>query len=183
MTLGLVAAALAAATPASAATSKAAYSWHVADQLLEDAVGSPPVAIAAAPNGDTIELDGTGVMDVAAKTASGGGAVTHKNATGAVLATGTFQATRLTSFQFYGCQDLGLGVPLCGGLAKLEVTIHVDGTNLSFPSILSIDCLIGDKIPAGADTPARHEGIKLNVKDVINFNHTHHSGFTVFIPQ
>lgn len=45
--LTLVAAALGAA-PAQAATSKAAYSWHIADQLLEDAAGSPPVAIAQA---------------------------------------------------------------------------------------------------------------------------------------
>jgi len=36
---------------------------------------------------------------------------------------------------------------------------------------------------SGARELARHEGIRLNVKDLINFNHTEHSGFTVLIPE
>jgi len=85
------------------------------------------------------------------------------------------------SLQFYGCEDVGLPFELCGGLAKLAVTIHPDGTSLDLQATLWVDCLIGN-IPSGGE-PARHEGVKLNVQDLINFNHTHHSGFTVFIPE
>jgi len=177
----LLTASLSGATSAAGATSKAAYSWHVADDLLEQEVGSPPWAIAEADNGDTVALDGTGVMDVAAKTASGGGRFTHYFAAGG-SATGTFTADRLVSFQFYGCGGEGLPDFLCGGLAKLEVTLTPDAApGLHVPATLWIDCLLGDKIPSGGE-PARHEGIRLNVKNLINFNHTHHSGFTVFIP-
>lgn len=165
---------------ASAETSKAAYSWHVADELLEDQAGSPEWAIARAENGDTIQVDGTGAMDVAAKTASGGGRFVH-NFAGGGSASGTFTAERLLSFQFYGCGGEGLPDSLCGGLAKLEVTLTPDANpSLHFRGILWIDCLVGDKIPSGGE-PARHEGIRLNVKDLINFVHTEHSGFTVFI--
>jgi hypothetical protein len=81
--LVFVAVTLAGAGPASADTSKAAYSWHVADELLEEEVGSPPWAIATADNGDTLQLDGTGLLDGAAKTASGGGRFIHNFAGGA----------------------------------------------------------------------------------------------------
>lgn len=167
---------------AQATTSKAAYSWHVADALLENAVGSPPYAIAVADNGDEVWIDGTGVLDGAAKTASGGGTFIHKRADGSTVATGTWTADRLVSLQFYGCEDVGLPVLLCGGLAKLAVTIHPDGTSLSLPGTLWIDCLIGDGIPSGG-APARSEGVRLNVNDLINFNRTEESGFTVFIPE
>jgi len=182
--LVLFAATLAVTGTASAGTSKAAYSWHVADDLLEEAVGSPPWAIASARNGDTVQLDGTGLMDVAAKTASGGGRFVH-NFAGGGSASGAFTADRLVSFQFYGCGGAGVPDFLCGGLAKLEVTLTPDANpSLRLPGILWIDCLIGDKIPSGAEGPARAEGIRLNVKGLVNFNQTAaHSGFTVFIPE
>jgi hypothetical protein len=181
--LTLIAATLGVAGTSSAGTSKAAYSWHVADALLEEAAGSPEVAIASASNGETVELDGTGLLNAADKTASGGGQFVHKAADGVtVVGQGTFEAHRLVSFQFYGCSDeIVPGVTLCGGLAKLDVTLEPAGTSLEFPATLWIDCLIGDKIPSGGE-PARDEGIRLNVKNLINFNKTVHSGFTVFIP-
>ena len=166
---------------AQATTSKASFSWHVADALLEGAVGSLPYAIAVADNGDEVWIDGTGVLDGAAKTASGGGSFIHKRADGSTAATGTWTADRLMSLQFYGCEDVGLPVLLCGGLAKLAVTIHPDGTTAEFPATLWVDCLIGD-IPSGGE-PARSEGVRLNVHDLINFNHTEESGFTVLIPE
>ena len=168
---------------ASAGTSKAAYSWHVADDFLEQNVGSPPWAITEAPNGDVLMLDGVGQLDVAAQTASGGGRFIHLAADGSEVAHGTFTANSLISFQFYGCGGGGLPDFLCGGLAKLAVTVTPDGTSLQLPATLWIDCLLGDKIPSGGE-PARAEGIRLNVKDLINFNHTtEHSGFTVFIEE
>ena len=171
------------ATPSVALTSRQAYSWHVADDFLEEAVGSPPWAVAEAPNGDEVLLDGSGLMDAAAMTASGGGRFTHLAPNGSVLAQGTFTANRLVSFQFYGCGGGGLPDFLCGGLAKLDVTLTPQGTSLDLAATLWVDCLLGESIPAGGE-PARAEGIRLNVKDVINFNHTHeHSGFTVFIEE
>jgi hypothetical protein len=167
---------------ASAATSKAAYDWHVADQFLKDAVGSPLGAIARADNGDTITVEGAGALDVTAKTASGGGTVVHKDAQGSVLATGTFTANGLVSFQFFGCGGGGLPDFLCGGIAKLNVTITPDfDRSLHFPAILWIDCLLGNP------TPSTVEGVRLNIKDLINFNKSlseeEGSGFTVFVAQ
>jgi hypothetical protein len=182
--LAIVAATLTAAGAASAATSKAAYSWHVADDLLEEVVGSPPFAIAEAPNGDTVALDGVGVLNAGDKTASGSGRFTHYFAAGG-SATGRFTADGLLSFQFYGCGGEGLPESLCGGLAKLEVTLTPDAApDVHLSGILWIDCLIGDKIPAGEEGPARAEGIRLDVPGVANFNKTAElSGFTVFIPE
>jgi len=174
---------LLAPSTASAGTSKLAYSWHVADDFLETNVGSPPWAIAEAPSGDVIMLDGSGLLDAGAKTASGGGRFIHLAPNGSLVAQGTFTADRLVSFQFYGCGGEGLPDFLCGGLAKLAVTLSPAGTTLKLPATLWIDCLLGPNIPSGGEPP-RAEGIRLNVKDLLNFNHTHeHSGFTVFIEE
>jgi hypothetical protein len=150
--VALVAATVSFGGAAYADSSNAAYSWHVADALLEEAAGSPPVAIAEASSGETVEVDGTGVMDAGDKTASGGGTIVHKAADGSVVAQGTWTAHRLISFQFYGCSDeIVPGVTLCGGLAKLEITATPEGTSLEFPATLWIDCLIGEKIPSGGE--------------------------------
>jgi len=180
ITLPLLVLAAALTGSASAATSKAAYDWHVADPFLQDAVGSPLGAIARADNGDTITVEGAGALDVAAKSASGGGTVVHKDAHGTVLATGTFTADGLVSFQFFGCGGGGLPDFLCGGVAKLNVTITPDfDRSLHVPAILWIDCLLGNP------TPSAVEGVRLNVKDVINFNQSlaeeEGSGFTIFL--
>jgi len=168
---------------ASAGTSKAAYSWHVADDFLEENVGSPEWAISEAPSGDVIMLDGVGLLDAAARTASGGGRFIHLAPDGTEVAHGTFTANSLISFQFYGCGGEGLPDSLCGGLAKLDVTLTPAGTSVHLPATLWIDCLLGPNIPSGGEPP-RAEGIRLNVKDLFNFNHTHeHSGFTVFIEE
>jgi hypothetical protein len=115
------------------------------------------------------------------KTASGGGRFIHNFASGG-SASGTFTADRLVSFQFYGCGGAGLPDFLCGGLAKLEVTLTPDADpSQQSPGILWIDCVLGEMIPSGGD-PARHEGIRLNARG-INFNHTEPSGLTVFVLQ
>jgi len=181
--LVLVAPTLSSMGTASAGTTTAAYSWHVADDFLEQNVGSPPWAVAEAPSGDVVMLDGVGLLDAGAKTASGGGRFIHLAPNGSEVAHGTFTANSLISFQFYGCGGGGLPDFLCGGLAKLHVTLTPAGTSVHLPATLWIDCLLGPNIPTGGD-PARAEGIRLNVKDVINFNHTdEHSGFTVFIEE
>ena len=167
---------------ATASPPSGAYEWHVADQFLHDAVGSPLGAISEADNGETLTVEGYGWMDVGARTASGGGTVVHKDAAGNVLATGTFEATGLVSFQSFGCGGGGLPDFLCGGIAKLNVTITPDfDTTLHFPSVLLIDCTLGNPPPSAA------EGVRVNIKDLINFNmilgEEEGSGFTVFVKQ
>jgi hypothetical protein len=167
---------------ATASPPSGAYQWHVADQFLHDAVGSPLGAIARADNGDTVTIEGNGAMDVGAGIASGGGTFAHKDAAGDVLATGTFEATGLVSFQSFGCGGSGLPDFLCGGIARLNVTITPDfDTKLHFPAVLWIDCALGNPPPSAV------EGIRLNVKDLINFTKSlseeEGSGFTVFVKQ
>jgi hypothetical protein len=164
---------------ASADTTKAAYSWHIADQFLQDNVGSPQWAIAEADNGDLIKLRGTGLLDGGDKTASGGGVFELWAPDGTLVAAGTFEVHGLTSLDFYGCGGDGLPDFLCGGDALVSATFTpASAPSLHLPAAISIDCLLGDKIP-----PAAHEGVKVNVKDLLNFNHTRHSGFTVFLAE
>lgn len=164
---------------AAADTTKAAYSWHIADQFLQDNVGSPPWAVAEADNGDIIKIRGTGLLDGGDKTASGDGVFEHWAADGTLVGTGTFEVHKLLSFHFYGCGGEGVPDFLCGGDALVDATFTPDAApSLHFPATISIDCLIGDKIP-----PSAHEGVKVNVKGLLNFNHTHHSGFTVFVAE
>ncbi len=148
---------------ASAATSKAMFEWIAENN------------VAMADNGDTVEIDAEGMMDVGAKMAEGGGTFTHFSSGGAPVATGEITATGLQSFQFYGC---GLpGFPdFCGGRALISVHLEatVGGTVVEADGTLTVDCLIGSP-PAGAD-----EGVRLNVKDLINFN-MEVSGETLFV--
>jgi hypothetical protein len=177
--LVLLAAFLSGVTSASGAASKAAYDFHVADELLQEVAGSAEWAIAEADNGDRILVRGAGEFDAAAKTASGAGRFEHRLPDGSLFAAGNWTADRLVSFQFYGCGGEGLPPNFCGGLAKLAVTLTPDADpNLRFAGTLWVDCLIGD-FP-----PSRTEGVRLNVKDLLNFNKTigpPEGGLTVFI--
>lgn len=144
---------------ASAATSKASFGWHAGDSFggfLE----SPDEAMA--DNGDIVVIAAGGTMDVGAKTATGGGTFTHMSGS-TIVGTGTLTATRLLSFQFYGC---GGSFPpdFCGGRALIAVHLVGAGGTVELDGTLTVDCLIGTP-PAGAN-----EGVTLNVKDLINFN-------------
>lgn len=134
--------------------------------------------IARASNGDTVTVRGQGDFDTATGVASGGGTFVHRNAAGVLQGSGTWTASRLIDFSFYGC---GGAFPpnFCGGRAGLGV--HLVGHPASNPSatteadgILEVTCLIGSP-PAGV-----MEGIRLNVKDLINFNKPA-GGDTLFI--
>jgi hypothetical protein len=170
--LGLLAPATATAT-----TSTAAYDFHIADPFLHDAVGSPLGATATADNGDTLTIIGSGQLDAGANTASGSGTfVHHETATGADI-TGTWVATSLISFQFYGCGGGGLPDFLCGGLAKLNLVATPDANPaLHIASVVWITCELGTQVP-----PSATEGVRVLAKDFINFNKTVPSGFTVFV--
>src|SRR5690242_7636564 len=56
-----------------------------------------------APNGDQIAISGEVDYSVNPKSVEGGGSFTHTSAAGTVLATGTWEATRLLGYQSYGC--------------------------------------------------------------------------------
>ncbi len=132
---------------------------------------------ATAENGDvvtvTVTRDGTNTFDVGAKSASGGGTFVHKTAGGTVLGSGTWVATGLLDFQSYGN-----GPSAFGGRAALTVSLTPSANpSVHRPGILEIECLFGEP-PAGA-----FEGIRLNVKDVINFNKTVPGGIPPFIKQ
>ena len=159
---------LAALAPASityADNSNVTYDYLISSGFLCGIEPSECPAVAAADNGDKIYLSGEGDLSIHAKSASGSGTFTHKNAAGDVLASGTWEATKLLSFKSYGSASAqGLPPAWEGGKAQILVNIIVGGV-VVHTGILTVECVLGDKIPAGAT-----EGVRLNVKDAINFN-------------
>lgn len=142
--------------------------------------------VAEAPNGDQIAITGGGVFSVHPKSVTASGSFTHSDSEGNVLAMGTWSATALRSFEFYGCgvltfadPDIELPPNFCGGALKLAVTLTPDGTTLALPGTLTIFCIIGPQTPATHEDPSG-EGITLVVNGVLNFNKIV-SGMNVYI--
>jgi hypothetical protein len=142
--------------------------------------------VAQAPNGDQVAITGSGVFSVHPKSVTASGGFTHTDADGNVLFTGTWEATALRSFEFYGCgvltftdPDTVLPPDFCGGVVKLAVTLTPDGTTLALPGTLTIFCIIGPQTPATHDDPSG-EGVTLVVNGVLNFNKIV-SGMNVYI--
>jgi hypothetical protein len=123
---------------------------------------------AQAPNGDSVAITGEGVFSVHPKTVEAEGEFTHTDSAGNVLATGTWTATQLLSYQSYGC-GVVFGTPLppnfCGGKVMMRVLFTPDGTSLQLPGIIWVFCLIGPNPPNSAE-----EGVRVNVPGIINFN-------------
>ena len=133
---------------------------------------------ATAENGDvvtvTVTRDGTNRFNVAEKSATGGGTFVHNTSAGALVGSGTWMATGLLVFQSYGS---GVANNF-GGRAALTVSLTPSANpSVHLAGILVIECLVGDP-PSGA-----FEGIRLNVKDVINFNTPVESGVPPFLKQ
>jgi hypothetical protein len=150
----------------------ASYGWHAGDAF------SPPLVppdVAEAANGDRIILTGTGTLTLHPKSATGGGTFTHTTAEGTVLATGTFTATELLSFESYGPSPL-LPPFLNSGQALIRVALAPDGSTTSIDAILRIECVL----PGGTFPTGKEEGINLLVPGLANFNHQI-SGATVFV--
>lgn len=142
--------------------------------------------VAEAPNGDQVAITGSGVFAVHPKSVTASGNFTHSDSDGNVVATGTWSATALRSFEFYGCgvvtftdPDTVLPPDFCGGALKLAVTLTPDGTTLALPGTLTVFCIIGPQTPATHDDPSG-EGVTLVVNDVLNFNKIV-SGMNVYI--
>src|SRR5919198_1507227 len=123
---------------------------------------------AQAPNGDHVAITGEGVFSVHPKSVEAEGTFTHTDSGGNVLAAGTWTATRLISYQSYGC-GVVFGTPLppnfCGGKLMMRVLLTPDGTTLQIPAKLWVFCLIGPNPPNSAE-----EGVRLNIPGHINFN-------------
>ena len=130
--------------------------------------------ITMAPNGDSVALNGTGTLRIHTKSVTGGGVFVHMDSSGHELIHGTWEAKDLLSFVSYGdATPQGLPANLFGGKAVIHVTLLVGGKPVH-DGILTIYCTLGNP-PHGA-----HEGVRLNVQDVINFNNQV-SGDTVFV--
>lgn len=168
---------LAGAMVASADSGSRTLTYLIGVDPLCDLDPSACPAIAEAPNGDAIEITGAGEFSIHPKSATGGGSFVHKDPDGNVVASGTWTAVELLSFHSYGSGAVqGLPPEFEGGIAMIHVKLAPDGADgVVFDAILRITCLLGDKIPGGAE-----EGVRLNVQGAINFNEEV-SGFTVFI--
>jgi len=150
----------------------ATYGWHAGDAFTPPLV---PPDVAEAANGDRIILTGTGTLTLHPKSATGGGTFTHTTAEGTVLATGTFTATELLSFESYGPSPL-LPPFLNSGQALIRVALVPDGSTTSIDGILRVECVLpGSTFPGG-----KEEGINLLLPGIANFNHQV-SGATVFV--
>lgn len=130
--------------------------------------------ITMASNGDMVALNGTGTLSTHPNSVTGGGVFVHMDSSGHELVRGTWEAKELLSFVSYGDgTPQGLPANLFGGKAVIRVSLLVGGT-VVHDGILTIYCVLGNP-PHGA-----HEGVRLVVQDVINFN-KQVSGDTVFL--
>src|SRR6266511_6057340 len=59
--------------------------------------------VAQAPNGDQVAVTGDGVFSVHPKSVTASGGFTHTHSQGAVIGSGSWTASGLLSFEFYGC--------------------------------------------------------------------------------
>lgn len=150
---------------AAAADTSSKFDYHIADAFIEAGTGIDQTgARAQARNRDTVSVVGSGTFNVASRSATGGGTFEHRDKKGNLLGSGTWSATGVESFTLWGC---GGGFPpnFCGGLLVLNVHLVGSGGAPAFDGVLTVSCLIGANVPAGAQ-----EGITLDIPGVINFN-------------
>jgi hypothetical protein len=145
----VIVAALASAPPAQAA--------HSSDTFLliaeEENFGT-------AANGDfvAVTVDEGSWFQGSPKAVSATGAFTHHASDGSVEGFGTWTATSLISYSFYGCRYIpALGVDtgnddFCGGAVKMAVVL--DTPIGQFPGMLTVFCIV-DRKPPRATTAAR----------------------------
>ncbi len=158
---------------ASASRASATFDYLIGVPPLCDLDPSACPDIAVAPNGDTVEITGSGSLSVHPKSVSGGGTFTHKDPDGNVIGGGTWTATDLISFHPYGSGEAqGLPSNFWGGQAIIRV--HLVAGPVEADGWMTVDCELG-KVPGGAA-----EGTTLDVPGLIHFNDPV-SGFTVFV--
>lgn len=164
---------------AGASTVKGSFEYHVGDALIQS-LGFPAGNQAIAGNGDVVTIIATGTFDTVSKAATGGGTFAHHEAATGQTITGTLTVTKLISFQSYGnATPQGLPASFFGGKLMLSAIATPDANPaLHLPVTLTVECDLGNP-PAAAV-----EGVRVNVKDVINFNKSvPESGANVYIQQ
>jgi hypothetical protein len=160
---------LAIGAQASSDNTSAKFDWHVSDTFIQTVAGPNQTgAVAKASDsgvyvGHNVRVSGTGTLNTAAGTATGGGTFVHTNAGGQVVAFGTWTATGLTSFTLYGCDTGSFPADFCGGKAVMAVRIFATTTDPTVGQAqangeITVNCRIHQ--PAGN---TELEGIKLKV--------------------
>ncbi|HEX7173543.1 MAG TPA: hypothetical protein VF365_13165, partial [Candidatus Limnocylindria bacterium] len=137
---------------------------------------APNIGVAA--NGETIAITCEagehvcGTFSVRPKSVEASGEFAHYLADGSLFASGTWTATELISFAFYGCGEV-LGDPIppefCGGAVKFAATF--DTPIGALDGIITVFCIVGPKAPSSHNEPPG-EGVTVVVPGIINFNHT-----------
>ena len=160
----------------SAASPAIKWTYHAGDAYLAslDPSFSPDVAMAS--NGDTFTLTGTGTYNPGGP-ATGGGTFVHADPSGATRHFGTWTAVNVLSYTDFG-NGVVNGFPRSfhGGILVLAVTIApTDVPGLVRSGTLTITCIIGDSVPAGAE-----EGTTAAIPGVITFGEPV-SGNTLFV--
>jgi hypothetical protein len=142
--------------------------------------------ISRAANWDTIEMTGVGTLSTHPKSVTGGGTFTHKEAAGAVIASGIWTAIELLSFNDYGTNP-ALPPDVHGGRATIRVHLIPATGGPGVHGILQIDCGVNlapgfkPEEKKGLNVGRGHpEGIRLSVDGGLNFNEEI-SGLTVFL--
>jgi hypothetical protein len=159
------------------------FRWHISNAFIQEGTGLTQTgARAQADNGDYARISGRGKFDPSTGTASGGGVFAHTNSSGVLVGFGSWTATGVADFEFFGCGGEDLPDNFCGGVLTLEV--HLNGINVTlgpgaFDGVLVVNCLIGD-VPAGLE-----EGITIDIPGVINFDALvpAESGLTLFVSR
>ena len=135
---------------------------------------------AAFPNG----VAGGNTLSVHPKSVQGTGTFIHKDEIGNLMASGTWEATKLLSFKNYGPAGADTGFPFAdgrAGFANIRVHLVADagpGAGAEFDATLHIRCLL----PGNDSTPPSWvEGIRITVQDGLNFNKTVVGGVTIFL--
>ncbi len=159
--------------PASAQSATVTYNYLVGSGLLCSLGPAACPDVASAPNGDSISLAGSGTLSIHPDSVTGGGTYIHKDASGTVLDQGTWTAQQLLSFVSYGTAP-PFPPNFEGGKALVSIHLSPSTGGAGFDAVLRITCLVGSP-PTGA-----HEGIRLDIQDVLNFN-KEVSGDTLFI--
>lgn len=160
------------------------FRWHISNAFIQEGTEILQTgARAQADNLDFVRVSGRGKFNPSAGTASGGGAFAHTNANGVLVGFGSWTATGVEDFEFYGCGGEGLPDNFCGGI--LTLAVRLKGINVTlgagaFDGVLVISCLIGPGVPEGGE-----EGITLNIPNVINFDDLvpEESGLTLFVSR
>jgi hypothetical protein len=168
--------------------------WIVLVMVVVAALASAPTALAArssdtflliaeednfgtAANGDNVAVtvEEGSWFDASPKSVSAAGDFTHVDADGNVRGAGSWTATSLISYDFYGCRyipalDVDLGDDnLCGGAVKMAVVL--DTPIGQFPGVLTVFCIVGPQAPASHNGSHGGEGVTLNVPGIVNFSH------------